>query len=90
VRIQPVFHVSQLKPKLGQTSGPIPTIPLVDAHGILLPESMDVLARQFQKKNNRLVSELLVKWAGQPTDDATWEEFLSLKRSYPHLVGNVL
>jgi hypothetical protein len=36
-RIHPVFHVFQFKPKLGQTSYPIPTIPSVDAHGVLLP-----------------------------------------------------
>jgi hypothetical protein len=48
---------------------------------------MEVLARQFRKKNNRLVSEFLIKWASQPADDATWEEFHSLKHSYPHLVG---
>jgi hypothetical protein len=48
---------------------------------------MEVLARQFRKKNNRLVSEFLIKWASQPGDDATWEEFHSLKHSYPHLVG---
>jgi hypothetical protein len=37
-RIHPVFHVSQLKPKLGSAVVPLPKLPHVHARGVLQPE----------------------------------------------------
>jgi hypothetical protein len=88
-RIHPVFHVSQLKLKLGNNISPLPKLPPVDGQGIIRPEPVEVLARRSRKANNRAVTDLLVRWTGQTAEDATWEEFHSLKQAYPHLVGKV-
>jgi len=88
-RIHPVFHVSQLKPKLGSSSSVLPRLPPVDAHGVLRPEPMEILTRRSRPKDNRPFIEVLVRWEGQTADDATWEE-PSLANAYLHLVGKVL
>jgi hypothetical protein len=88
-RIHPVFHVSQLKPKLGSASTALPRLPPVDSHGVLRPEPAEILGRRFSPRNNRAFTEILVRWEGQSAADATWEAFHSLKDAYPHLVGKV-
>jgi hypothetical protein len=59
-------------------------------NGIIQPEPEEVLARRFHLKNNRSISEILVRWASQSPNDATSEEYYALKQAYPHLVGKVL
>jgi hypothetical protein len=88
-RIHRVFHVSQLKPKLGSTSTAIPKLPPVDGNCVLQPEPAKVLDCQAQLKNHCPLIELLIRWEGHSTDDATWEEFYSLQDAYPHLMGKV-
>jgi len=51
-KIHPVFHVSQLKPKLGTTVVPIPILPPVDSDGVLQPEPSAVLDRRSSPRNN--------------------------------------
>jgi hypothetical protein len=89
-RIHRVFHVSQLKPKLGSAFSALPKLLPVDANGVLRPELVEVLDRRAHPKDNRPYTELLVCWDGQSADDATWEEFYGLKNAYPHVVGKVL
>lgn len=89
-RIHPICHVSQLKPKLGSKVAAITMLPPVDAEGIIQLEPVEVLARRSSPKNNKPFIELLVRWAGQSAEDATWEAFHVLKDAYPHLVGKVL
>jgi hypothetical protein len=45
-RIHPVFHVSQLKPKIGSSNIVVPTLPSVNGNGIIQPEPVAVLARR--------------------------------------------
>jgi len=88
-RIHPVFHVSQLKPKLGSACTALPQLPPIDNQGAIRPEPAQILERRSRPKNNRALTEILVRWEGQTADDATWEEFHALKEAYPHLVGKV-
>jgi len=89
-KIHPVFHVSQLKPKLGTTAVPVPILPPVDSDGVLQPEPSAVLDRRSSPRNNRPFIEVLVRWVGQSIEDATWESFHALAQAYPHLMGKVL
>jgi len=88
-RIHPVFHVSQLKLKVGSSTEVVPKLPPVNSKGILQPEPVEVLSRRLRPKNHRAYVELLIRWEGQHADDATWEDFHVLKEAYPHLVGKV-
>ena len=50
---------------------------------------MEVLGRRSKAHDNHAFIDLLVRWVGQFAKDATWEEFHSLEKAYPHLVGKV-
>lgn len=89
-RIHLVFHVSQLKPKLDSKVAAVTMLPPVDAKRIIQPEPVEVLARRSSPRNNRPFVELLVRWAGQFAEYATWEEFYALKEACPNLVGKFL
>jgi hypothetical protein len=88
-RIHPVFHVSQLKLKVGSSAIALPKLPPVNAKGVLQQEPVEVLGRRARPKGNCPFIEILVRWEGQTADDATWEEFHCLRDAYPHLVGKV-
>jgi hypothetical protein len=45
------------------------------------PEPEEILLLRFRPHNNRAITELLVRWAGQSPEDATWEEYSSLKQA---------
>jgi hypothetical protein len=87
--IHPVFHVSQLKLKLGRSVSPVSQLPPVTPQGIVQAEPEKVLNRRTRKVHNQAMVELLVQWQGQDQNEATWESFAKLKSSYPHLVGKV-
>lgn len=50
--IHPVFHISQLKRKLGQQAIVVPVLPPVDVDGVIKPEPVEVLARRMRKVGN--------------------------------------
>jgi hypothetical protein len=87
--IHPVFHVSQLKLKVGRSVTPLIHLPPVNPAGVVQAEPEEVLDRRSRKIHNKAVVELLVRWQGQTAAEATWEVFHQLKTSYPHLVGKV-
>ena len=81
--------MSQLKPKLGSTNVAVPTLPHMNGDGVIRPEPVALLDRRSRAHDNRAITEVLIRWAGQSPEDATWEEFHTLKKAYPHLVGKV-
>jgi hypothetical protein len=88
--IHPVFHVSFLKAKLGETITPISRLPPTDALGHLAPQPARILeARTIKKRRLPAMTEVLVQWEGGDPDDATWELLFKLQEDYPHLVGKV-
>jgi len=89
-RIHPVFHVSYLKKKLGQSSSPISTLPPVDAAGELCPEPDHIVDRRLIKKHGRAVTEVLIRWKGATSKNDLWELLWTLQSQFPHLVGKVL
>uniref|UniRef100_A0A7N2KR02 Uncharacterized protein n=1 Tax=Quercus lobata TaxID=97700 RepID=A0A7N2KR02_QUELO len=89
--VHPVFHVSCLKAKIGQSVTPIPTLPPIDAQGRITPEPKAILQeRHCQLRRYKDATEVLVHWEGSSTADATWELLHKLQVQYPHLVGKVL
>jgi hypothetical protein len=88
-RLHPVFHVSCLKPKLGQHVIPIPTLPTVDAQGEIQPEPELVVESRTTQHCGRPVTELCVHWKGTTSEEDTWETAWKLRAQFPHLVGKV-
>jgi hypothetical protein len=89
-RIYPIFHVSQLKPKLGDHVPVLPLLPHVDVEGVIQPELMAILDRRSMPHHNRALVEVLVQWTGQTQEDATWKSYHKLAQAYSHLVSKVL
>jgi hypothetical protein len=87
--IHHVFHVSQLKLKIGRSVSSIAQLPPVNQQGVIEPEPEELLDIRFRKVHNRAVVELLIRWQGQLPVEATWEKYHLLKSSYPHIVGKV-
>ncbi|XP_019155240.1 PREDICTED: uncharacterized protein LOC109152121 [Ipomoea nil] len=79
----PVFHVSQLKKKVGSNATAQLQAPLVGPEGQLLSEPVAISDRRILKKNNAAVVEVLVQWANLLPEEATWEEYHHLKAQFP-------
>lgn len=89
-KVHPVFLVSCLKNKLGQSITPLSTLPPVDAHGEFQPEPELVLNRRIAKYRGRAITEVLIHWAGTSPEDDSWESLWKLQQQFPHLVDKVL
>ncbi|XP_026416826.1 uncharacterized protein LOC113312279 [Papaver somniferum] len=70
-RIHPVFHVSQLKKKIGQHLVPSPTLPLVDSSGTFIITPIAVLDSRYIIRDATIVPQVLIQWAGDLAEDAT-------------------
>jgi hypothetical protein len=69
--IHDVFHVSQIKKKLGTAATVGTGIPLVSSEGRVKLESILILNRRVVKKNNQVEVEVLVQWSNLQIEDAT-------------------
>ncbi|GJV02453.1 retrotransposable element Tf2 [Tanacetum coccineum] len=80
--IHPVFHVSQLKKCHGQVilEGVLPSC--VD-DGRLLVEPVAILERRLGKVQDKPVMFVLVQWANQGPEDATWEVYHEFVARFP-------
>ena len=84
-RIHPVFHVSQLKQKLGQSDRVAVEFPHVKDNGHVLLEPIRILDFRWRKIRKKVVQDALVHWSSTAEDDATWEPFLDLQQRFPQL-----
>lgn len=81
--IHPVFHISQLKKRVGTGSTTSPSLPVLGSDGRLRVVPVEILGRRLVKKGNEAVAELLIKRSNLPESDATWEEYKRLKLQFP-------
>jgi hypothetical protein len=83
-KIHPVFHISQLKRFKGQVADPYIPLPLTthELGPILQPEA--VLKRRDILRNDQVIPQVLIKWEGLSTTDATWEDVDDFAASYPN------
>ena len=85
--IHDVFHVSLLKKKLGPISPTCQTLPPVSDTSEILPQPEEILQSWvIHKGTYRLKTEILVKWKGAPTEDATWENKWRFSKTYPGFI----
>ena len=77
-RIHDVFHVGVLKPFRGTPPAATPPLPPLQ-HGRPLQTPEEVLKAQLR----RGVWHVLVRWAGLPTAEATWEPVDAFREAHP-------
>ncbi|WOG96248.1 hypothetical protein DCAR_0415582 [Daucus carota subsp. sativus] len=90
-RIHPVFHISQLKRFIG-TAPVSPNIPdQLSPELELVVEPEEVLAVRQVHQGNSAHMEVLIKWKGLPTFEATWEDITLTSQRFPsfHLEDKV-
>jgi hypothetical protein len=63
--IHPVFHVFQLKLKLGRSVAPVSQLPPVTPQGVVQAKPEEVLNSCTRNVHNQAMVELLVRWQGQ-------------------------
>lgn len=80
--IHPVFHVSQLKAKVGNAHIPSPTLLIGIPCPDLEKEPQLILGRRMVKRRNAAQMQLLVQWKNQSQDDATWEDYEEIAQQF--------
>ena len=70
-QIHPMFHVSNLKAKLGAQVVPRPALPTVTVDQIPNPEPVAILSIKSHQLRSRLITQVLVQWQDESKDDAT-------------------
>jgi hypothetical protein len=81
-----VFHISQLKKRIGQGTITSTSLPIVGSDGRLRIAPAEILGRRMIKKGNAAEVELLIRWTNLPESEATWEEYQRLKLQFPYFV----
>ncbi|XP_026416204.1 uncharacterized protein LOC113311598 [Papaver somniferum] len=85
-RIHPVFHVSQLNPKLGAGLLPQTTLTALDSKGCMKVTPLQVLSSRTVKKHQQIVDQVLIHWAHSSEADATWEDKEALLQQFPKFI----
>ncbi|KAK9230741.1 hypothetical protein WN944_023713 [Citrus x changshan-huyou] len=87
-QINNVFHVSLLKKFVGHVPHAVMELPPVSKDtSTILPQPECVLDKHIIRKGAyRPKTEILVKWAGAPREDATWEDQRRFLKSYPKFI----
>ncbi|KAL5820462.1 hypothetical protein ACOSQ3_022344 [Xanthoceras sorbifolium] len=83
ILIHPVFHVSQLKAKIGSRFTSNPQLPHARPDGQILAQPVAILERKMVKKNNKAVVQYLIQWSTTSPEDATWEDAEMIRKNYP-------
>ncbi|KAJ8751592.1 hypothetical protein K2173_016841 [Erythroxylum novogranatense] len=85
-RVHPVFHVSKLRKFLGDVPVTSPTLPPSSEDHPILPQPEKILRQcTVQKGKYRPRTEVLIKWLGAPEEDATWEDYRRIVKTFPDL-----
>lgn len=84
-KIHPVFHVSQLKKKIGEKVVSVKDRPFCSDDGQILAEPIVILDKKVIKRGNNAITQVLVQWANLSKEEATWEDYSFLKSQFPKL-----
>ena len=81
-KLHPVFHVSQLKKKLGEAAQVQHQVPSHYVEQILVPELM--LERRMMNMKGKAVTEVMIKWKNLSVEEASWERYWELVKRFPN------
>ena len=86
----PVFHISRLRPAVGNTS-PAQDLPQLSEDLELLLHPEEVLGYRVNGPSISHDVEVLIKWKDLPVHDTTWEPYVLIQNQFPsfHLEDKV-
>ena len=84
-RIHNTFHISLLKKWLGEGDTPTQWCPDLGTKKSPRPEPAEIMDRRTTMARRKEKEEILLRWEGQPPEDAVWVDEDWFKREYPHL-----
>lgn len=79
-RIHPVFHVSQLKPCFGDVSASLQLPPETESNH---PQIKPLAVLDWKQVDDTTPLQVLIQWDGLFPEDATWEDYMDIKATYP-------
>ncbi|XP_026459821.1 uncharacterized protein LOC113360534 [Papaver somniferum] len=83
-RIHPVFHVSQLKKKIGTTHTPSPSLPVVDYEGQIILHPAVILDSRTVARGRCQVDQLIIQWKNASAENSTWEDYANVHAHFPN------
>ncbi|XP_074324155.1 uncharacterized protein LOC141661071 [Apium graveolens] len=83
-KLHNVFHISQLKKKIGSTKVVQNTLPGINDTGEIDPQPLDIIDRKLIKKGNLPTVMVQVVWENGTKEEATWELWDRLIKKYPN------
>ncbi|PHU01203.1 hypothetical protein BC332_30990 [Capsicum chinense] len=83
--IHPVFHISQLKKRVGPVTTPQQQPPVCDVYGFILARPVTILQRRIEIVNNTTAVKILVQWSNLGPDEVTWERLAFIGDAAPSL-----
>lgn len=86
-KINPTFHVSLLKRKVGHSGRVDAILPEFDDDGRVILTPTKILARRMVKRGNAATTKVLLQWSHLPDEETTWEDFEMVRRKFPHLLS---
>lgn len=86
-QVHNVFHISQLKEYHPDYTPVFATLPRFPSLDTMDTEPDAILERRLVKKGNAAVPQVLIKWLGLPTEQATWEYWEVLKVLFPSVLA---
>lgn len=84
-QLLPVFHISQLKKKLGHSDRVAPELPNVGDDGTMVLEPKRIIDFRCIKNDKKVLHKALVQWVGVNEEDATWEPYDALQQQFSNL-----
>jgi hypothetical protein len=85
-KIHNVFHVSQLKDYRADYTPVFSDLPQCPALDCVDTAPEAILDRRMMKKGNQAIVQVLIKWRNLPEETATWEDWDTLKASFPDVL----
>ena len=80
-QLHPLFHVSQLKRKLGAQARMGTQLPIPSDSPTLEPVA--ILDKRMVRRGNRPATQVLVHWSNSFPEDATWEYLFDIQQRFP-------
>lgn len=82
-KIHDVFHMSQMKKRIGKGKVPQTELPRINEVGEIQIEPMAVLERRLVKKGNGPATMVLIQWTNGTEKEATWEFWEDIHKKFP-------